>query len=79
VQLGIDSEGNDMEHRFMVEEISTSGRMALTVAEWWMLPRFYNPGHGGPLPDFVVEKGSYFESLRDGIAYHGDDRRSPSL
>jgi hypothetical protein len=61
VQLGIDSEGNDMEHQFMVEETPTSGRMVKTIADWWMRPE-YEYEFEGPLPDVVVEKDSYFES-----------------
>ena len=59
VQLGIDSEGNDMRHAFMVEETSNSGRGVKTVMDWWMGDH-YKERHGGPLPD-LIKRESYFD------------------
>ena len=56
MQLGIDSEGNDMRHTFVVEESSDSGRVVKTIMDWWMRDE-YKKRHDGPLPDL---KGSYF-------------------
>ncbi len=58
VQLGIDSEGNDMRHAFMVET-SDSGRAVKTVMDWWMKDE-YKEEHGGPLPD-LIKRQSYFD------------------
>ena len=63
MQMGIDSEGSDMEHKFMVEETPTTGRTVKTIADSWMsFDIEFEPGlERGPLPDVVVEKDSYFE------------------
>jgi hypothetical protein len=60
IQRVIDSEGNDMAHNFVVEETPSSGRVVRTVADWWMADGYKNR-HGGPLPDKLVEKNSYFD------------------
>ena len=61
MQLGIDSEGNDMAHRFVVEETPGFGRAVKTVKDWWMADS-YKKEHGGPLPDVLVERSdSYFD------------------
>jgi hypothetical protein len=58
VQMGIDSGGNEMCHRFVVEDTPSSGRVVKAVAVWWMAAEFKDE-HGGPLP-VIVEKSSYF-------------------
>jgi hypothetical protein len=61
VQLGIDSEGNDQDHEFVILEEDGS-RIMKPVVQWWMA-KHYEYRHGGPLPDDMVKENAYWEQL----------------
>ena len=58
--LGIDSEGNNQQHKFVIQEEDEVGgkntkRVVRLVMDWWMEDQ-YKDEHGGPLPDNMVEE-----------------------
>jgi len=59
VQLRIDSEGNDQEHAFVIQE-EVGSRVVKPIMQWWMVKHFKNR-HRGPLPDDMVKENAWWE------------------
>jgi hypothetical protein len=56
LQLGIDSQGNDQNHDFVILE-DAGIRVVKPVMQWWMA-KTYKHMHGGPLPDDMVKENA---------------------
>ena len=56
-QLGIDSEGNDLDHNFVILE-EAGNRVVKPVMQCWMA-KHYEDSRGGPLPDDMVKENAY--------------------
>ena len=61
LQLGIDSEGNDLDHNFVILE-EEGNRVVKAVMQSWMAEH-YRDRHGGPLPNDMVKENAYWEKL----------------
>jgi hypothetical protein len=59
IQLKIDSEGNDQEHAFVIQE-EVGSRVVKPIMQWWMAKPYKNRLRG-PLPDDMVKENAWWE------------------